>query len=275
MSDDDYIKGACVHCHGRIKFPSGAMGSTIACPHCSKPTPLTDPSAPPSDTIKGACSSCHGRISFPTAAAGSTIACPHCGSQTVLAAAGAPAPTPAPAHAPQPAHNAPTAHRPSPPVPGAPPQQRLYKARIPSKRGKSKGTMFALIGVGAVVLVGIAVLVTVALVKKGGGGGGGGSVGKGSGLELLSSNIQRAQEGGLVYVVGVVTNHDPVQYFNVKVEFDLFDSNGQPLGETSDYNGNLAPNKGWEFRALVLEENAADAKPKAGGGVSGEKDAGQ
>ena len=90
-------------------------------------------------------------------------------------------------------------------------------------------------------------------------------------MELVSHEIQRAQEGGLVYVVGVVTNHDPVQYFDVTVEFDIFDSAGQAVGETSDYNGNLAPNKGWEFRALVFEENAADAKPK-NGGVKGKKD---
>ena len=270
MSDADYIKGSCVHCNGNIKFPTGALGSTIACPHCSKPTPLTDPNASASDTIKGACSSCNGRISFPAAAAGSTIACPHCGAQTVLAAAGAPAPAPSPAPA---AHPQPAAQRPSPPVPGRAPGQQLYKARIPSPRGKSNALMFTLIGVGVVVLIGIAILITVVVLKKGGGGEGGGG-GGGEGLELLSHNIQRAQEGGLVYVVGVVTNHDPVQYFNVKVEFDLFDSGGQPLGETADYNGNLAPNKGWEFRALVLEENTADAKPKAGGGVTGEKDGG-
>jgi len=248
------------------------LGSTIACPHCSKPTPLTDPNAAASDTVKGACSSCSGRISFPAAAVGSTIACPHCGAQTVLAAPGAAA-APAPAPAPGPARPQPAAQRPSPPVPGGGPGQQLYKARIPSRKGKSNALMFTLIGVGVVVLIGIAILITVIVLKKGGNGDAAGA-GGGEGLELLNSNIQRAQEGGLVYVVGVVTNHDPVQYFNVKVEFDLFDSGGQPLGETADYNGNLAPNKAWEFRALVLEENAADAKPKAGGGVSGEKDGG-
>ena len=60
MSDADYIKGACVHCNGRISFPAGALGSSIACPHCGKPTPLTDPNAAPDDTVKGACANCMG-----------------------------------------------------------------------------------------------------------------------------------------------------------------------------------------------------------------------
>ena len=130
--------------------------------------------------------------------------------------------------------------------------------------------MIALVSVGVVALIAVCVGVTLMIVKKGGGGGGGGGSG-GSGLELLSHTLQKAPEGGLVYVIGVVTNHDPEQYFNVKVAFDLFDAEGQPLGDTSDYQGNLAPNKAWEFSALVLEDNAASEKPKPGGGVSGEK----
>ena len=268
MSDAEYIKGACVHCNGRISFPNGALGSTIACPHCSKPTPLTDPNAAPSDTVKSTCGNCNGRISFPAAAAGSTIACPHCGTPTVLggaapaaAQAAAPAASPAPAPAPG-----------SPPAPAAhAPQSQIYKARIPSAKPGKNGKLIALVSVGVVALITICVLLTLLFVKKGGGGDGGGGGGGGSGLELVSHTLQKASEGGLIYVVGVVTNHDPEQYFNVKVEFDLFDADGQPLGDTSDYNGNLAPQKSWEFRALVLEENASSEKPKPGGGVSGEK----
>ena len=264
MSDADYIKGACIHCQGRISFPTAALGSTIACPHCSKPTPLTDPNAAPSDTIKGACGSCSGRISFPAAAAGSTSACPHCGEPTVLAGPGG-APSPAPA-TPTPVAGPGPGRAPAPAT--RTPQRQIYKARIPTPNS-GKGKMIAFVSVGAVALIAVCVGVTLMIVKKGDGGGSGGP--GGSGLELVSHELQKAAEGGLIYVVGVVTNHDPEQYFNVKVEFDLFDSEGQPLGDAQDFNSNMAANTDWEFKALALEESVSSVKPKANGGVSGEK----
>jgi len=72
------LKCACRHCNGRISFPANAAGSSIACPHCGKETPLIAPGV----------------------------------------SASAAAPTPAPAHAPAPAPAAPVrAKAPTPPVP--------------------------------------------------------------------------------------------------------------------------------------------------------------
>lgn len=281
---DEYIKGSCSHCSGRISFPAAAAGSTIKCPHCAKPTVLTDPnSSSGGDNLKTQCVHCSGRISFPSYAAGSTINCPHCAKPTPLEAPGG---TPAPA---QPAQQPAPAAAPGPPGGGSAPVQpggRLRsaesskpvpKARIPrpstlaaAKQGKKKILLAFAGGGGALLIVALAV-VLMNVLGKGDSGGGGGFVGKGEGLEIMEFQLQKAQEGGLFYVVGTVTNHDPMQYFDVKVEFDLFDSAGQRISETSDYNGNLAPNDGWEFRALVLEEDIVKAEKK-GEGVIGEPD---
>jgi len=65
----------------------------------------------------------------------------------------------------------------------------------------------------------------------------------------------------LVYVMGTLTNHAPIQYFNLRVEFDLFDKTGtNKVGHTTDYVGNLGPTSAWTFKALVMEENATEAK---------------
>jgi hypothetical protein len=116
----------------------------------------------------------------------------------------------------------------------------------------------ALIG-GGVVLV---------LKKKGAGGAGGGKPGEptaadkkgGTGLELVRYDLQKAKDGGLVYVIGSVTNHSDKQFFNLKVEFNVLDQAGTSLGNATDYTGNIGPHAAWAFKALVLEEGAKQIK---------------
>lgn len=40
MSQEQYLKSPCNHCHGRISFPASARGMSIACPHCGQQTVL-------------------------------------------------------------------------------------------------------------------------------------------------------------------------------------------------------------------------------------------
>lgn len=82
----------------------------------------------------------------------------------------------------------------------------------------------------------------------------------GKDLEVLNYSLQKAKDGGLVYVVGTLTNHAPSQYFTLRVEFDLFDKSGNKVDNTSDYFSNLGPTSAWSFKALVLEQNATEAK---------------
>ena len=82
----------------------------------------------------------------------------------------------------------------------------------------------------------------------------------GKDLEVLNFALQKAKEGELVYVVGTLTNHAAVQYFNLRVEFDVFDKDAQKVESTTDIVNNLGPASAWNFKAIVLGTNAADVK---------------
>lgn len=83
----------------------------------------------------------------------------------------------------------------------------------------------------------------------------------GKDLEVLNYALQKAKDGDLVYVVGVLTNYAPIQYFDLRVEFDLLDKDGKKVGDTHDLFKNLGPTAAWNFKAVVvLAENAAEAK---------------
>ncbi len=82
----------------------------------------------------------------------------------------------------------------------------------------------------------------------------------GEDLQVLKQQIQKAEQGSLRYVSGVVTNHGDRQFFNVKVEFEMLNTKGQVVGNANDYLGNLAPHTVWNFRAQILDRDAA--KPR-------------
>ena len=79
----------------------------------------------------------------------------------------------------------------------------------------------------------------------------------GEDLQVLKQQIQKAEQGSLRYVSGVVTNHGDRQFFNVKVEFEMLNTKGQVVGNANDYLGNLAPHTLWNFRAQILDRDAA------------------
>jgi hypothetical protein len=43
MSGEAFHKILCIHCAGRIEFPTEYVGQTIPCPHCQKPVQLKAP----------------------------------------------------------------------------------------------------------------------------------------------------------------------------------------------------------------------------------------
>ncbi len=280
MSEQQTIKGACQHCNGRIAFPPAAHGKTIQCPHCAKPTQLQAPAGDtPASSVAGAqgatqavsagdgqvkmsCPHCSGRLQYPAEAAGSLIACPHCTKQvTLLGVPGAPVrPAPAPVE--------PVAATPAP-APGTLPKARIPAAKRPSSGNGGKIAKNIAIGAVSIAAV-VGITLGVAKFVKNAAGEESGSGPTGEGLQMLAEPVlQKAVDGGLTYVVGSVTNFDTAQYFEVNVRFELFDANNQLIGEASDYNGNIAGRAGWDFQALVLEENAASVKFVA---LEGEKD---
>ena len=46
MSYIKYLKGECQRCGGHIEFPADAIGRSVDCPHCSRPTELILPTPP-------------------------------------------------------------------------------------------------------------------------------------------------------------------------------------------------------------------------------------
>lgn len=46
MSTDNFSKGECRHCAGRLEFPAHAAGETVECPHCGRPTALAAEGVP-------------------------------------------------------------------------------------------------------------------------------------------------------------------------------------------------------------------------------------
>lgn len=250
MSDQQHYKTACSSCHGRIEFPAAAAGTTIRCPHCGAATVLTAPApAPPAPaadgTLKCPCVHCGGNIAFPAAAAGSTVNCPHCGQPTKLAAAGTGAAVQDGIEAVLDEISAQERARPKkkkPTQPGAP---------------AGKGKVLAIVG-GVVALLAIAGVAGMKVLKRGKAAAGPKAPERD--LEVVSHQLQRAKDGGLVYVIGVVTNHSDQQYFRLNIEFGLTDKEGKELGTTSDYTGNLAAHGTWDFKAIVLESSTAQAK---------------
>ena len=206
--------------------------------------------------LKCTCAHCGGHIEFPAEGVGVTVDCPHCAGAVLLTA------TPPPVLGTAQPPRAPVA-TPTAPAAGAP-------ASGSGKRGRLIG------GIAAVFLL----VVVAGVVKKFRGkssSSDGAAVGKtvkpgavppppepeppprvpGEDLQVLKQQIQKAEQGSLRYVSGVVTNHGDRQFFNVKVEFEMLNTNGQVVGNATDYLGNLAPHTAWNFRAQILDRDAA------------------
>ena len=252
MSDQVHYKTACSSCNGRIEFPAAAAGATIRCPHCGASTVLAAPGgAPPppapapaaAPSLKANCQHCSGTIAYPAASEGATVNCPHCSKPTKLSQGAA-------------VQDGIEAALGEIAAKEKKKPRKPYDPTAPSQ-GDGKGKTVAIVGV-VLLLIGLGVAGALML-KKG--------TKKEEGpkkpekdLEVLEYHIQKAKEGGLVYVIGSVTNHSEQQYFRLNIEFELSDKESKPLGSTTDYVGNLAPHKLWEFKAIVLEATAANAK---------------
>ena len=232
-----------------------------------------------SDFLKCACSHCQGHLEFPAHAVGIITTCPHCGVETTLVApAGAPAPPPPP----QP----PAAKAPAPvsasltPMAAAPAGSKIKKVL------NILGSV--LVGLGVLAFVGfkamkyfrragnvveavkgeskpeptkppaasppttpmsapVAVPTSVVLAK------GAPPVRKpGEDLQLLSFEVQKAKDGNLQYIVGVVTNHSAKQYFNVKLTFDLTRQGGKTGDTATDTLRNLPASVGSTFKVNII-----------------------
>lgn len=67
-------------------------------------------------------------------------------------------------------------------------------------------------------------------------------------------------EFGIRYVVGVIKNNSNKKYSYVQVEINLYDESGAQVGSTLDNLNNLEPGGTWKFKAIVIEDEATEAK---------------
>jgi hypothetical protein len=79
-------------------------------------------------------------------------------------------------------------------------------------------------------------------------------------FQISKITLKKAENGGLVNAVGTVKNETARQRFGVKVTLDLLDSQHEKVGTARDYIAILEPHQEWQFRALLNEPKAIDAK---------------
>jgi len=195
--------------------------------------------------FKCACRHCAGHIEFPSSGVGETILCPHCGCQTILHAPLGPASDHAAAN------------------PQAPPRRKLFTI---------------IIGVALLAAAGgVAAWCFLANRSAPPPAPGNTLPAKAApsapepvvpvpppdlwhGLFAGPVTLEKAENGDLVYAVGVLSNQSGRQRFGIKVQLDLLDEQGEKVGSAGDYVASILPGKEWKFKALVLERKTARAE---------------
>lgn len=252
MSDSSFLKCSCSYCQGHIEFPAHAAGITVTCPHCGVETRLAVTEGAP-----------------------------------VAVAPPPPPPPPRPAAAPPPPP-APAV----PLLPAAPATQIIPLSADSGGaklRKVLRVTWSVLVGIVVVGLISykvwskyrkveravqttkgqpkpqpprpaaeasssaapmpppVAPATSVVLAK-----GTPPPRQPGEDLQILHFEVQKAKDGNLQYVIGVVTNHSAKQYFNVKLEFQVTRKDGKAGEVAADSIRNLPGNAGMTFKASII-----------------------
>jgi hypothetical protein len=79
-------------------------------------------------------------------------------------------------------------------------------------------------------------------------------------LKIGQISMERQAKSSLVYAIGAVTNASEVQRFGVRLELEILDQTGRPVGRASDYARVIEPRAVWSFRALMTDSHAAGAR---------------
>lgn len=59
------------------------------------------------------------------------------------------------------------------------------------------------------------------------------------------------------YITGIAVNQSTTTYSIFGLTFDLYDSAGNIVGNTSDSIQNFRPGQSWRFKAMIMEESTA------------------
>jgi hypothetical protein len=180
--------------------------------------------------LKGICQHCGALMHFPAEQAGETASCPQCGQETALLL--------------------------------APP---------PEEKSPLKARAIIFISIALVILVGGVVGAQIAIkrAKRMTGQDANPVATKKAaqpsdpiaqaGFQVSPVLLQKATNSTLVYAVGTVTELANRKRFGVRVELALFDREGKPCGAAKDYAATLDASGSWQFRAMVINPQAARA----------------
>jgi hypothetical protein len=186
--------------------------------------------------LKGACQHCGGHLEFPAEMVGLAAPCPHCGQQTDLLLA-TPPETPS----------------------------------VPRKALVWMGVTVLILGLGlAGAMIALKRAERWALRQKkaapvqtnaaAGAVGGDSTAIITNGFKISPIGLEKTTGSALVYAIGTVQNRAKRQRFGVRVELDLYDASQRKIGTAKDYVPVLEPGADWNFKALVVDANAAAAK---------------
>ena len=187
--------------------------------------------------LKAECQHCHGHIEFPAESAGLTIDCPHCGKQTDLLLA---------------------LPKDEPTIPTA---TVIYTVIAVLILGAGlAGAMVALKMAQRKVAQKKNDVVAQAPITATNAVPDSDDPITQAGFAVSAVTLEKTAGTSLRHVVGTITNTSARQRFGVKVQFDLFDDNGQKIDTTKDYQQVIEPKGEWKFHAPVMSSKATSAK---------------
>jgi hypothetical protein len=81
-----------------------------------------------------------------------------------------------------------------------------------------------------------------------------------NGFSSSPVTIDQATGSSLTYATGTLKNETDKQRFGVRLELEVFDRAGTKIGTAKDSAQIMEPHGVWNFRALVVQKNAASAR---------------
>jgi len=81
-----------------------------------------------------------------------------------------------------------------------------------------------------------------------------------SGFQVSAVTLEKAAGSSAVYAVGSVRNGTNRRRLGIKLELELRDAAGNPVGATTHYHPALEPNAEWRFKMLLKSPKAGSAR---------------